>query len=208
MGSIEYFVPGLAKEIKILVPPDGLKYIFTCVHSGYVPYASHLKTLKQKFRNAIDQNKTLEFTLYDLRPYPTLVKKILTGRKDIIGYFEGMDEGSHNLTLIGGLKEIEKANPELKNKKSLQDLVQHVYDCTVQLGRKENGKYVIWSPGGIREEEIDTTYIKNIDDGEYFTTHGLNEKNKKRFAIRVIENKEVIDGLKELNKLWERLWEK
>ncbi len=206
MGSIEYFIPELTREIRVLVPPEGLKYIITCEHPRYTPFNSYLKTLRQKFQKAIKDNKSLELSLYDLRPYPTLVKKILTGQRNVVYYFESMDENSHNQTLIKELNRIKKANPELVDRKPFQDLVQHVYDCTVQLGKIEEGKVLIWYPDGLREGKIDTSYVRELSDEEYFTTHGK-RVNGARFAIRTIEDKKVISGLKELNKLWKRLWE-
>ena len=58
-----------------------------------------------------------------------------------------------------------------------------------------------WSPDGLKREEINTKYIKDLEEGCYFTTHGR-DKNNLRFAIRVVRDEEIIEGLKKLEELW------
>ncbi len=194
MGSVEYFFSKLGKEINLKLSPVELKYIATCIHS-------YKSSITKKIEEAAKENKTLEIKAYELKPYPTLLKKIILGQRNVLNYFESMEREGHNRTLLEQLKSIAKSNPELKGKKAFQNLIEHVYDCTVWLGKNENGNYIVWSPDGKKEVEIDTTYSGILPNGKYFTTHGKNEKGA-RFGVRVIKNKKTISGLKMLEKLW------
>jgi len=199
MGSTIYFLEGLAG---VSIDPEEAKYIVTCdCPKNYRNYCV-LIGIKDKLEKAIKRNSQLRLSVYELLyTFPTLTAKLIYERVNILEYFESMKEFGHNRTLIGELNKIMRANPRLKNTRAFTDLVDHVYNCLVQLGKYEGGKALIWSPDGLKREEINTKYIKDLEEGCYFTTHGR-DKNNLRFAIRVVRDEEIIEGLKKLEELW------
>lgn len=197
-----YFFESIAKEIEIKCKPEEARYILTCECPKSYPYHPEVLKIREKLEKATRENRPINLKAYELLyPYPTLTEKIIYEGKPILEYFESMEGFGHNATLVERLKKIIKANPGLKTKKVFQDLVEHAYDCTVQLGKYEDGKVLIWSPTGIKEEKVDTTYIRNLNEECFFTTHGKN-KDGIRFAVRVVENKQTIESLKKLESLW------
>ncbi len=199
MGSVEYFFKELGKEISLNLNSIELRYIATCMHF----YKQN--SITEKIREAAKKNESLEIKAFDIKPYPTLFRKIILGKRNILDYFESMRKEGHNRTLLDQLKTISKANPELKGTESFKNLVKHVYDCTVWVGKSENGKCIAWSPDGKKEVEIDTTYIGKLPDGKYFTIHGKSEEGK--FGVRIIENEKTISNLKKLGKFWKNIRE-
>ena len=205
MGSIVYLFDKISKEITVKITPDEAKYILTCECPKGYPYYSKILEMKKKLEEAVNKNTPIKLKAYELlRPYPTLTEKIIYERKPILEYFESMENFGHNPTLVKKLVRIIKVHPELKSKKVFEDLVEHAYNCTVQLGKYEDGRILIWSPSGLKEEKVDTTYIRNLNEECYFTTHGRN-KDGFRFAIRIIEDKQIVEGLKKLENLWKAL---
>ena len=209
MGSLKYFFREVGNKREIELKPEELKYIITCKHPEEMPYSYYFKRIKPKIEKAIENNEALSLNLNDLQAFPTLYERILLEKDlNILNYFEGMGEKSHNKTLIYTLERIIEANPKVKaDGKLFNKLVRHVQDCTVQIAQYKGGEFKLFSPNGLRNVEMDLTYLGKVENGNYFTTHGVNESGR-RFGIRVVKDKKIINRLKEIDKLWNRLCEK
>jgi hypothetical protein len=195
-----YFLKELDSEMKIRLSHDEAKYIATCMRPRSYPNYSDVRRIINRLNSSIKNNSTIELEPSEIfYTFPTLAQKIIYEGIQVLEYFESMGKYGHNQTLVKMITESEK----LKKTKVFKSLINHAYDCSVQLGKFENGKIKIWSPSGVKEDAmVDTRYVR-IEDGKYFTTHGKNEFGL-RIAIRHIGEQEKIESLKELEELWKK----
>lgn len=204
MGSIHYFLKELSKEIEITINPEEAKYIATCSHPKSYQNSNNITRIIEKLDKSIKNNSVTRLKASEiLYTFPTLATKIIYDGISILKYFESMEEFGHNKTLIQNIIKIVTTNPALKEKKVFKDLLSHAYDCSVQLGKFENGMAKVWSPSGIKEVRVDERYIAGIRNW-YFTTHGKNE-NGLRIAVRYLNDPKIIECLKKLEDLWDGL---
>jgi len=172
----------------IELSPDECAYIAVC--SMPPSFAEISYAAKNKLTHRLDVSKlSLNNTM--------LLNAVRQGygtQQPLRRYFEGMDDGSHNMQLF---KKFNGIMPKFRKsvETAFRETRKEIDNCSVKLGYYEAGKFYVWYPSGIREDDVKTDYLPGLADGEFLTIHGAH-------AIRKLNEGETIKKLKALPKIW------